>query len=187
MHEKKKKVTKKTDHSKKIASLSRDDAVKGLSEADLRAELSKAAKTVTLETLPAFISQALDRPHDYGTICVAIGAIAAGAAHAVDRSPKGGITGFQASAVFWEFQRQWGVFGSGDEPLRMLQYNNMLYPQYNRHFTSISVDTWAWLQKRAAELLAEPKYGVNPAIEVVNHWKSIAGGIVPFGFDVANV
>jgi hypothetical protein len=179
---------KKSARSKKLGKALQQDVVdaaqEGLSESAVREELTNAMKDVTLETLPKFIDQALTRPHDYGTICVAIGAIAAAAAKAADRSPGGGITGFQAGAVFWEFQKQWGVFGHGEKPLRMLQYNNMLYPQYAHDFKSISSETWEWLQKRATELLNEKRGPIAPTDAVVTHWRSIKAGIVPFGFTV---
>lgn len=48
-----------------------------------------------------------DYGHDYGTIGHAVAASAIGAATAVDHSPTGGITGFQAGAIMWEFIQHW--------------------------------------------------------------------------------
>ena len=152
-----------------------------ISEEGLRELLNKESKTVTLETLPAFMKLALDRQQDYGTICVAIGACAVAAARAADRSKFGGITGFQAGAVFWEFVSGWGAFGEG--PKRMVNYSNLLYPQYRDDFTTISSDTWEWTKAEAAKRIAESEgptrkvgsddFYVAPHPDVLAHWKMI--------------
>lgn len=68
----------------------------------------KAAKEQTLETLPSFMNHILnDYTHDYGTICHALTACAIGAAYAGDKSKQGGITGFQAGCIMWDFIRHW--------------------------------------------------------------------------------
>src|SRR5690349_20327046 len=54
------------------------------------------APEMTLETLPEFLRHLTeDYHHDYGTICHALAAGAIATAYAMDRSPQGGITGFQ--------------------------------------------------------------------------------------------
>jgi hypothetical protein len=153
-----------------------------ISEEGLRELLKKESETVTLETLPAFMKLALDRQQDYGTICVAIGACAVAAARAADRSKFGGITGFQAGAVFWEFVRGWGSFGEG--PKRMVNYANLLYPQHRDDFTTISSDTWEWVKEEAAKKIAE--FGnKGAAVQVADHWKMIVeSDRPPFGLVV---
>jgi hypothetical protein len=142
-----------------------------------------ADPSMTLETLSEFLRELTeDYEHDYGTICHAITAAALAAARAVDRSPTGGITGFQAGCVMWGFISEWQHLQG--EPLRLVKFQNMLYPQYENDFgRTISKNTWDWLQKRALELLAENDRG-NP--EVRAHWQSIADGKVPFGYRVSN-
>jgi hypothetical protein len=139
----------------------------------------KQTDKVTLDNLPAFLRELTqDYEHDYGTIChaVAIGAVAA--AKAVNRSEQGGITGFQAGAVFWEFYKRW-LHEEG--PARLVKYGNMLYPQYRDDFAkTISKDTWAWLQDEAKKNLKDGKAAAN----ILFHWESIARGKVPFGYKV---
>jgi hypothetical protein len=147
----------------------------------------KVAKTQTVTTLPDFIKHLTeDYEHDYGTICHAITAAAIGAAQAVENSPQGGITGFQASAIMWEFIQHWMQFG--DEPMRLVHYEEMLYPQYLHTFTSISKSTWKWMQAKAKEKLQEKgddgNANVRLAPEVEAHLKMIVSGIVPFGYSV---
>ena len=145
------------------------------------------AKKVTPATIGEFVRHLTeDYVHDYGTICYAVAAAAVAAAHAVDHSPTGGITGFQAGAIMWEFIDKWGAMDKG--PKRMVCYENMLYPQYEDKFDkTISKETWEYLQKKAKEHLAE-----NGALRqltssvVVQHWESIAKGIIPFGYRVAS-
>jgi hypothetical protein len=189
------KLTKVFGKKKRKAVVVRTDAFEfpkaDISEAGLRELLNKESKTVTLKTLPAFMKLALNRQQDYGTICVAIGACAVAAARAADRSEHGGITGFQASAVFWEFVRGWGTFGEG--PKRMVNYTNLLYPQLEYDFTTICQDTWDWVKEEAARLIKETEttgkvgkpFGVTPAPQVLAHWKRIVeSDRPPFGLVV---
>lgn len=115
--------------------------------------------------------------HDYGTICHAIAAISVAAACLSNRDKvNGGITGFQAGAIMWEWLHGWGT---GPKNIgRMLDYEDMLYPQYASKFIQISRRNWAFLQKKAAENLVESPTA-NPA--VIRHWQSIVDGTVPFG------
>lgn len=144
--------------------------------------LSEEARTQTLETLPAFLTKLTqDYQHDYGTICKAIAVAAVAAANAVDASPQGGITGFQAGAVMWEFIRGWqGIQG----PLRLVRYGEMLYPQCADKFaTTIPRSVFAELQRLAGERLAAGDYA-HPDVRA--HWQSIVDGVVPFGYMLVN-
>jgi hypothetical protein len=138
------------------------------------------AKKQTLETLPAFLDKlANGYVHDYGTICHAHAAAAVGACWAMEHSEQGGITGFQASCIMWEFVKNWMSYTS---PLRLQDMSHMLYPQYKYSFTTINKETWEWLQKEAKEKLEKHKVLVHP--DVQKHWESIIAGEVPFGLKV---
>lgn len=141
----------------------------------------KEAKEQTLETFPAFMKKILDEPQTYDSIVEAIAACAVGAAWAADHHENGGITGFQGSCVMWRFIQHWMHMEEG-EPLKLVRYNEMLYPQYNYKFEkTISRDTWDWLREQADKCLNENGYA-HP--EVIAHWKSIVNGVVPFGYTV---
>lgn len=145
----------------------------------------KEAKVMTVEKLPAFIAKLTTAySHDYGTICHAISAAAIAAAYAVEKSPHGGITGFQAGMVPWQFIREWG-YPSYHQKVgaKFLDYGNLLYPQYKNDFTSISADTMKRLQDEAQKMLAESKPGMM-AGAVHNHLTKIAQGLPPFGLRV---
>lgn len=153
-------------------------------EMHLEKEWFANAKKQTLETLPAFMNHVLnDYCHDYGTICHAISACAIAAAWAADSSEQGGITGFQAGFVMWDFIRQWR-YSSNKSGLKIIDYDNMLYPQYEYKFTNkeIPQSIWESLQKQAEELLREEKPYVNET--VIEHWQNIIDGNVPFGYTV---
>jgi hypothetical protein len=119
------------------------------------------AKNQTLESLPGFMNHlTADYGHDYGTICHALAAGAIAAATAINKSPTGGITGFQAGAVMWEFIRHWN-FSGNKCGLRLVDYDNFLYPQYSdRHQKTIAPDTWQGIQKEASRMIfdADLKY-----------------------------
>lgn len=139
------------------------------------------AREMTAEKLPEFIRKLThDYEHDYGTICHAIAAAAVAAAWAVERSPSGGITGFQAGAVMWSFMEHWNSIKG---PARLIQYDDLLYPQYEHKFTAISPDTWEHVRKEAEKLIAERSAEtVHP--DVFMHWQSVAKGQIPFGLRV---
>ena len=141
------------------------------------------AREQTLETLPAFLTKLLEEfQHDYGTICHAIAASAIASAWAMNKTEQGGITGFQAGGVMWEFIKNWG-YGGEPKPLALLDYSNMLYPQYEYHFQrKISGDTWKWLQKKAEDMLSDDGAMMHP--NVIKHLQTIVDGVVPFGYEV---
>lgn len=140
----------------------------------------KAEEIKTPEELAKFAKELLiDTQHDYGTVCHAVGAIAlAGAwlgAHIQ------GITGFQAGFVMWAFIRQWN-YSDNKCGLRIIDYDNMLYPQYEDKFDkTITKEKFEAIQKQASILL-ETRKGAHP--DVINHWKSIVDGVVPFGYTI---
>lgn len=135
------------------------------------------ARKQTLETLPEFVKRlATSYQHDYGTICHACAAAAVGAASAVERGPQGGITGFQGSAVMWEFITHWQRY---EGPMRLVRYEQLLYPQNLADQHTLSRDTFTWLQQQAKSKLRE-KGQAHP--DVVKHWEALAAGTVPEGY-----
>jgi hypothetical protein len=142
------------------------------------------ARHMTLEKLPEFLDKlAFEYQHDYGTICHAIAASAIAASWAMNDTEQGGITGFQAGAIMWEYIRHWQHFKG---PMRLVTYSDMLYPQHEDRFTkTISSNTWEYLQKEAAEKLKEQEIVGNQCSErVLAHWQSIVDGNIPFGFEL---
>lgn len=135
------------------------------------------------ETLGDFVMKAMcDYPHDYGSVCVAVAACALAAVYAANSLPQGGITSYQAGFVMWEFIRQLNYRGNKCG-LRMIDYDNMLLPQYaDKYEKTISSDTWKLLQEEAKRNLEEKSKYAHP--NVINHWKSIVDGVVPFGYKI---
>lgn len=149
-------------------------------EMALHKQWFKEAKDVTLETLPEFLTKLLNYEHDYGTICNALVAGGIATMWAMNKHPQGGIAGFQAGCIMWGFIKEWMHYH--DQPLRMVHFKNMLYPQYENEFRqTITLATWEWLQEQAIEKLADGG-GVSP--EVKAHWQSVADGNIPFGYTV---
>ncbi len=159
--------------------INKENKINKLDEISLRKELREEARKMTLEKLPEFIDKIMSYEHDYGKICVAIGAAAAATAWSIQNSPKGQITGFQASCVMWEFILGWNR-NLEDKTIRLLQVDDMLYPQYNFKFTTITTEDFKKLQKEAYELLEEGRGAEN----VRSHWQSIVDGVVPFGYKI---
>ena len=93
-----------------------------------------------------------------------------------------GITGFQASCVMWDIIRDW-QYPHNKTGLRIVDFDDMLYPQYERKFDKIiNHETWKALQKEAKENLEKDTNCVHPDVRA--HWQSIVDGNVPFGFTV---
>lgn len=141
-----------------------------------------ASESMTLADLPAFLALlTTEYKHDYGTIVHAITAAGLAAMRAVNRSPAGGISGFQASGVMWEFVKRW-LHENG--PLRLVMYDRMLFPQYEEDFDrTITPQVFKFLQIEASKNLAKAEHEPVDA-KVLDHWKSIAKGQVPFGYRV---
>lgn len=92
-----------------------------------------------------------------------------------------GITGFQAGFVMFDFIRDWN-FSNNKCGLKIIDYDDMLYPQYYDKFkNTISRETFEELQKEAEENLKNTEYA-HP--NVVAHWQSIVEGKVPFGYKI---
>ncbi len=141
----------------------------------------KDASKQTPETIEAFLRKLANYQHDYGTICHAVAASAIAAAWAMNATPQGGITGFQAGCVMWEIIKNWS-YSNNKCGLKMVNYDDMLYPQYEEKFGKIiTKSTWKALQEQANKNLEEKN---TAAEKVIKHWQSIADGNVPFGYEV---
>ena len=98
-------------------------------------------------------------------------------------SGKFGITGFQAGFVMWDFIFGW-IKTHNQTSLKLVDYDDMLYPQYGYKFEkTISPDVWESIKEAAKKRLNEdPGYEVHPIVRA--HWQSIVDGNVPFGYTV---
>lgn len=159
-----------------------DNRLKINEEMHLEKEWFEQAHEQTLETLPEFIRHVMnDYIHDYGTVCHAVSACAIAAAWAANNEPEGGITGFQAGFVMWDFVKQW-EYPNNKLGFRLVNYDKLLYPQYEDRFRfeSITRKQFEKLQEMAKESL-----GDGDACDAVsNHWQSIVDGKVPFGLKI---
>lgn len=162
----------------------------------LEKEWYEEAKKQTLETLPAFISHVMnDYEHDYGTVCHAIAACALAATYAANEQPQGGVTGFQAGYVMAQYMKNW-MYSDLKTTLRIVDFDKMLYPQYKDYFDKlISKETFDSIQEEARKNIAEVegqkktldesgemRNAVLVHPDVLEHWKSIADGNIPFGY-----
>lgn len=140
------------------------------------------AKNMTLDELPKFINKLLnDYKHDYGTICHAFTASAIATLNAMNKHEQGGITGFQASCIMWEFIKHW-IYSDNKIGLKIIDYDKFLYPQYEKNFDKVlDKRTWQLIQEEAKRNLESSNFA-HP--NVIRHWQSIANGKVPFGYRV---
>ena len=149
----------------------------------LQDEWYKRAYNMKPDDFPEFFRELTeDYEHDYGTVCHAMAAIGLAAMWAFNKSEgaRGGITGFQAGCVMWEVIRHMN-YENNKCGLRLLDMDDLLYPQYEHKFTAISKDTWDAVKKEAQNRLLE-RGNAHP--DVVAHWESIVNGKVPFGLKI---
>lgn len=151
-------------------------------EFEARKELvQKRSEIKTFEDLTAFLKDVKENyNYDYGVAPRSIAQAALAVAWYL--SGEFGITGFQAGFVMWDFLFGW-QFTNNRTSMKIVDYDNMLYPQYDHKFEkTISSRVWAKIQEAAKENLEKDSENAHPA--VVEHWKSIVDGKVPFGFTV---
>lgn len=151
-------------------------------EFEARKELEKKRGEIkTFEDLTAFLKDVKENyNYDYGVAPRSIAQATLAVAWYLAREM--GITGFQAGFVMWDFITGW-QFTDNKTSLKIVDYDNMLYPQYAHKFEkTISSRVWESLQKVAKENLEKDSEHAHPA--VVAHWQSIVDGKVPFGFTV---
>ena len=144
---------------------------------------SKKTKSMKPDDFPEFFRELTeDYEHDYGTVCHAMAAVGLAAMFAFNNSEGacGGITGFQAGCVMWQVIIHMN-YESNKCGLRLLDMDDLLYPQYEHKFTAISKDTWDAVKKEAQKRLLE-RGAAHP--DVVAHWQSIVNGKVPFGLRI---
>lgn len=140
----------------------------------------KQAKEQTIASLGDFVGSMMNQQHDYGTVCHAIAASTMAGFYAADHhEEQGGITGAQAGMIGGIIV---GKLMMIDGPFRIVDYEKLLYPQHEKHFTiSLSKSSWEWVQQIAQDAWDE---SANGAPSVRAHWDSIIRGEVPFGLTV---
>lgn len=145
----------------------------------------KARHVKNLEELNDFIKKTMGSPNlDYSGYPQAITACCIATLYACDTV---GMTGYQASFIpLWFLQE---VNGAGRKVgFRVMNYDDMLYPQYGYKFEkTIPKDTADLLVEEAKKLIEERGYADSVALvdtRVLNHWESIAAGNLPFGYSV---
>lgn len=146
----------------------------------------KGCKCKSLDEFSSLISEVENNfNYDYGVAPRSIGALCASLAEKLCGSM--GLTNFQASVAMWDFINLF-MYRHNKCGLRLVDYDNMLYPQYDYKFEkTISKETWDAIVKTAKEYLEEYENGDSAVnSNVVNHWKSIANGKVPFEYRVEN-
>lgn len=156
------------------------EKIKATEEMHLEKEWFKEASKTQTKNVNKFIEHVFrDYNHDYGMVVHAVSAAALAAAWA--GASELGITGFQASLVMWDFIQQWTHIGK-EVGARVLNFDNMLYPQYEyKYEKTIDQKTWENLQKAAKKNLEET---TDARPDVIKHWQSIVDGHVPFGYVV---
>jgi hypothetical protein len=138
------------------------------------------AREQKMDTLQGFIKEIYnDIPLSYGNICHKMGIAAIATMYAFDHSEQGGITGFQSGCILWDVICAWT---NDYDPQKLVHFKDMLYPQMEYKFTTISKETFAWIQVEAKKSLADNNGGFGMHPDVVQHQKNIIAGKIPFGY-----
>ena len=159
-----------------------------MNEFDIFDELRKKRGTIkTFHDLVTFLKDVKDH-YDLGYVETPRAIAQATVAVAQYFASEFGMTGLQADFIMWDFIQDW-EFRNNKTGLRLVNYDDMLYPQNQDDFCKkiILNSTWKALQKAAKENLENitvDKVGYDPNPAVAAHWKSIVDGKVPFGYEV---
>lgn len=137
------------------------------SEAEMRA--ADVPWMETPDELAAYISNLVEREHDYGTCCYAMSMAAVAAFQYVAK--KLGVTGFQASCADMDVLRRTRHYPG---PFMVINGANALYPQYNlaEKLADFEAGMQPWLVEQAAARLTESHEHVHP--NVLAHWRKLA-------------
>ncbi len=135
------------------------------------------------QALLVFFDKLNEFSQNYNTVPNALAAGALATAKMLDRWLRnGGITGFQAGFVMWEFVRRWLHI---EGPVQLVQYRDMLYPQYADKFAK-TIDQETWVQEQAKKLLEKDGEISSQNDYFTEHLKSIVAGTPPFGYQVVD-
>lgn len=126
---------------------------------------------VSIEALGEYVRGLVERPHDYGTCVYAISMAATAAFNFV--AGKLGVTGFQESCADMDILCRtrgltWG---------RLLNFDDLLYPQYRDKFggwDELIEENKVKLAEKAREKLAEHAADGLGSTDVVAHWRFLA-------------
>ena len=141
----------------------------------------KAEDVKSKEDLSSFLDEIANYSHDYGTIVYGCMAAMKASFKVINGGPNGGITGFQAGCLGWECVHEFMMI---DSPAKLVDFNNMLYPQYQDKFEkTISQETWDNLQEKVKVKLSEADEHTHP--NILAHWKTVAAGNIPFGYAIS--
>ena len=136
----------------------------------------------TLETLPDFMKRIFeDLEHDRENPEQAVAACALAAYYA--SASKAELSVSQRAFVKWDILRKgWNV---GEKTgAKIIDYDVMIYPECEWIFNPVIPQrTFAKVQRLAEEKLKSENLEDIPEY-VVNHWRKIAGGKVPFNWKV---
>ena len=128
-----------------------------MNEFELRDKLKEDRKNIkSFDELISFLQNVKENcNYGYGEAPRAIAQAALATAWYL--SSEFGITGFQASFVMWDFILDW-QYRNNKCGLKMIDYDDMLYPQYEYKFEkTLSTDIFEALQKEASKLFEDSK------------------------------
>ena len=145
-------------------------------EFEVKEQLEKERKDIhSFDDLVTFLQRVKDNCNTgYGTAPRAIAQAALAVAWYL--ASDFGITGFQAGFVMWDFIRDW-QYRDNKCGLKIVDYDNMLYPQYDYKFEKIiNKDIFKALQEEAWNLYNNETKSAHQRVE--KHWESIIHGKV---------
>ena len=153
-----------------------DDDAKAIKDAGVPTEEemreAKVPSPHTEQELLAYIKSLVDRPHDYGTCVYAMSMASVATFQYV--AGKLGVTGFQASCADLNFLRRTRKIKTG---FRIINYDNLMYPQYltEEDFPSLPTLLWDTKDQLAEQARKELEHtGTNSHPGVIAWWKVLA-------------
>ena len=88
-----------------------------------------------------------------------------------------GLTAYEQDVALREIAKHFSN-KTNKSGVKLIDYDEMLYPQYDYKFTTIPMSTTENLKEQAKNLLLQSEYA---NIDVKKRWEDIANGNIPFG------
>lgn len=137
---------------------------------------AKADAVQNLEDFKAFFKELTEHNQSYDSVVWACSLISVAAFKAFNRSPQGGITGFQLGYVGGGYLRE---IMHLQGPVFMLKAEDLLLPhKAHNYIARLDKESHTWLRETAKERLADPELQ-DIDDDFKEHYQKLAEGWLP--------
>jgi len=145
----------------------------------------EAGKVQTIETLPVFISNLMNREHTQQSLAIALTSCATGAIMAALEISKRTLSKEEHNEVFWTFIREFG--NRQNSPyLRLQDMEGFLYPDADSTFEKViprsAMTRISAFAENTLKYITENNVKVDDNIR--EHMQKVADGFTPYNYSI---